>query len=129
MSDEDKAEELLQNSQNNTRATSGDGVSKQPLDAAVADAFRRLEAGDLNQNLTTRDERLAALFDALDETDRLEEIVDAASDELGKDDQDVSKSTTVALLTRIGLEKVASETLEDAKSGYQSFLASQADEF
>lgn len=129
MSNEDKAEELLQNSQNNTRATSGDGASRQPLDAAVADAFRRLEAGDLNQNLTTRDERLAALLDALDETDRLEEIVDAASEELGKDDQDVSKSTAVALLTRIGLDVVASETLEDAKSGYQSFLASQAEDF
>lgn len=129
MSNEDKAEELLQNSQHNTRATSGESERRQPLDAAVADAFQRLEAGDLNQNLTTRDDRLSALLAALDETERLEEIVDAASGELGKDDQDVSKSTAVALLTRIGLEQVAPETLEDAKSGYQSYLAAQADDF
>lgn len=129
MSNEEKAEEFLQNSQHNTRATSGEGTSRQPLDAAVADAFGRLEDGDLNQNLTTRDERLAALLDALDETDQLEEIVAAASEELAKDDQDVSKSTVVALLTRIGLETVAPEMLEEAKSGYQSYLAAQADDF
>jgi len=129
MSDERDAEELLQNSKANTRV-SGSTAEPPSLDDAVAEALQRVDDGDLSSNLTMRDDRLAALFAALDETGELKELNDTLHDRLDLEERrSVSKSNVLSMLVRVGLQETDPEILDSGREGYQSWLMSQADDF
>lgn len=133
--DTEKAEELLSQSKDQTRVKSeapdtDDSDDARPLDEAIADAFAQLEADALSENITVRDDRLAALFEALDETGRLADIEAECIDHLGRDENPAGNKAALArYLLRVGLSDVAPETVEQAKSGYRIHLDNQADAF
>lgn len=130
----DEAEELLQQSKSQKRHTtdpqqSSETDDSQSLEEAVAEAYARLDAGEVHENLTVRDGDLAALVAALEATDQLDAVGERANQWLGRDEDASSRAAVLKLLLRIGLNEVASDEVEAAKAGKREFLASQADEF
>lgn len=100
------------------------------LEDAVKEAYEQLDDGELPENLTIRDEHLAALFAGLGETGQLEDVGEAAADALDRDADGLdARATVLRLLVRVALDEVAPEMIESAKEGRREFLASQADEF
>jgi hypothetical protein len=133
MTDDKQSEALqrLQESQEQTR-TSSDAVKAAETDDSksvedvVAEAFESLDDGDLHPNVTFRDEKLAALMHALDETNRLEDVADAAAGELDRDlEEGVGKSDAYRLLIRVGLTTVTPSTTEAVKEGYRQYQMEQ----
>ena len=132
---EEEAEELLQQAKEQKRhetepSTTADDSDDVSLEDAVTEAYERIDEGEVYENLTIRDEDLAALFAALEETGQLEDVGEAAADTLGRDADTLdTRAAVLKLLVRAALDDVAPETIESAKEGRREFLASQADEF
>lgn len=129
----DDAEALLQEAKEQKRhetdpTTVADDA--QSLEDAVAAAYDDLGDGDLPENLTIRDSNLAALFAGLDETDELGSIVADAATALDRDEPDAdSKAAALRMLVRVGLDKVAPETLDAGAAGYELHREQQDYEF
>jgi len=126
-SDTDDVDEIIEQSKNQSRtnteaATTESTEETQPLDEAVADALADIEDGDLHKNITLRDGNLAALFAALDETGRLEDIQRDAEDATGREEEDVTTAAAARALIRVGLEEVAEDAVADAKNGREMYI-------
>jgi hypothetical protein len=125
------AEEMLKAAGERTR----DGVG--PVDTTTAEtpeltqaareAYERLSDGDLHNNVTVRDDDLAAFFAALDETDQLAEVGARATSELGSDETPETKTGVLAALARIGIEAVATDEWESRADGQREFLLESVD--
>lgn len=134
MSDQDKAEELLQSSKDQKRHRteaqhSATEESSADLEEAIRDAYHALDDGNLHQNLTIRDENLSALFEGLATAEELEEVGSRALTALGEDGDAETKAGVLKALIRVGLSEVANEEVESAKAAHREYLASQADDF
>ncbi|MFQ3293058.1 MAG: hypothetical protein ACI8VE_000112, partial [Natrialbaceae archaeon] len=88
---QDKAEELLSQSKSQSRlsseasdqsATEQDESEELSLADAVANAYEDLDQGELHQNLTVRDEDLAALVTGLEKTGQLNNVAQRAYNRL-----------------------------------------------
>lgn len=136
--DDRDPEKVLQQSKQNTQLTSEPADSpneEEPVEdfAAMVEAvYHELENDDLSENLTVRDEDLAALFHAYERTDRLPEVTKDALDQLGRDGDNVNleaRATALRFLLRYALQDLCGADLEDATEGRQAYLMSQASEF
>jgi hypothetical protein len=94
----------------------------------VAAALDHVDDQELNNTIGFRDDHLAALLDALIETDHLSTLVDDAAAQLGKD-AEPTRSDAVGLLIRIGLAEAYPEVIDAARDGYKDFLLAQVGEF
>lgn len=136
MTDEtQEAEELLQQAKqqkrHKTEPTRDDGDDTPSLEAAIAKAYEKIDANEIPETLTLRDEHLAALFAGLDETDQLQTIGAEAAKALDRDvDSDLgTRATVLKLLVRIGIQEAQPEVIDAAKAGRKQHLEKQADEF
>jgi hypothetical protein len=137
--DRDKAEELLQDSKDQTRhgaeaqsgSESGSEVDVPTLHEAIKDAHERLGADEMPENLTIRDKRLAALIRGLEVAGQLEDVAVDAGTALGRDTNDIrgTRAATLRLLVRVGLQEVAPGTTQTAIEARKEYLTDQADEF
>ncbi|WP_455448230.1 hypothetical protein [Natrinema thermotolerans] len=135
--DKERAEELLQQSKEQTRKDTEAAVEKddggndlKSLEDAIADAYEAIDEGDISSNLTLRDENLAALFHGLEDADRLAEIGDGAAEALDRDPDDTdTRAGVLRNLVRIGLSEVDESVIESGKEGHRQFIESQTDEF
>lgn len=130
MTDEQDALEALQESKNQSRASSpaGSDTDAEPdpsLEDAVAEAFEN----DIQSTLSFRDQKTAALLNALEATDQLETVANDAAAHLGRNTEDTGKSDVIRLLLRVGLETVDEEIVEAGRDGYRQHQLSQAEEF
>lgn len=99
------------------------------LEDSVSAALTRLEEGELNNTVAFRDENLAALLAALEETGLLEPIIEDTADRMGRGSADISKSDAIALLIRAGLEEYHPDIMIAARSGYRQHLVEKVGEF
>lgn len=131
--DTDKAEELLKQSKSQKRHETDPAVEEsrdqESLEDAVADAYARIESGDMHQNLSVRDANLAALVAGLESTGRLEAVGRRAAERLGRDVEVDNRAALVSVLLRFALDEVAAEEVAAAKAGKKKYLVSQDDEF
>jgi hypothetical protein len=130
MSDTNEALDKLQQESEKTRtsqaaSTGSPDDQQKTLEEAVADALD----GELTVTQSFRDEKLAALFEALEETGQLEEVATKAGEKLGRDTEDPGKSDVIRYLIRIGLSEVDEELIEKGKEGHRQYQLSQTDEF
>ncbi len=130
--DQAKAEELLkgqtEQARHQTDPSIDDTDDTPALEDAIADAFERIDDGDLSSNLTLRDNRLAALFHGLEDAGDLAAVGDKAAAELDSDAEDTeTRAAVLRLLVRIGLETVDESVLEAGKAGRRQYL--EDDEF
>lgn len=131
--DAQKAEELLSQSsdqrRHNTEPTEselsqdGEATEMLTLKDAIKQQYEQIDAGETPQNLTIRDENLVALLDGLAEYGDLEDIVEEASESLGRDHGSVSRSEAARLLIRVGIAEIDSDVVEtaiDARTEYEA---------
>lgn len=127
---EDDVEDIIEQSKQQDRATTETAAQSVEqtlgIDEAAAEAFKQIDDGDLAINITVRDERLAALFEALEETDSITEIEQDANDAIDRDeDAEGNKASLARALLRVGFAEVAPEAIEKASEGYGTYLDKQ----
>mgnify|MGYP000660487670 CR=1 FL=1 len=124
MTDEDTEERLqeLREEESTGNRIDRDNPQTQPdfVDELV-DALDKADDGDISETITAYDPTLAALLTALDEDDRLEEVVGELQDAyLG--DAGISKATrsaVIRLAIRVGLQETSSDVMEDLAEAIQ----------
>lgn len=137
--DDIDAEELLQQSKEQTRHTSEPTQSEvdslQAVDRvdSIKEALLAIEAGDAPENINLRDERLKALLVGLDNSGELADVATGLNAALNADTDidtaDVSQSDVARLLLRVGLREALPEVLDDAMEARQQALLEQADSY
>ncbi len=120
-------DDIINSSKNQTRTNTEPTTTEESTDVqeALQDAFEAVLDGDAPSNTTVRDDNLTALLRGLDDAGELGELMAGANDALDRDHNDaaVSKSQTLALLARVGLQEVDSSVMEmasDARTAYQT---------
>jgi hypothetical protein len=124
--DEDELEQLRQQTDIGTRAQgggSGDSESaddEQTLENEMVERLNAIDRGDASKTLSLRDGRLAALIQALEEVEELDDVGAALQETAGQevDADQIDRSEVLRLAVRIGLEEAAPETLESARAAY-----------
>jgi hypothetical protein len=132
-----EAERKLQQSKNqrrhDTEPTSGGGddasVDARSLADVVREKYDALDAGDLHQNLHTRDDDLAALVAALEEQGDLERLAEQMNDDLGRSDDVDSRAAFVRAAVRRGIAASDPDVMDEAREGKRQYFAAQADQF
>lgn len=132
------AEELLNQSKSNDKKTSepappADSDDELTLQDAVAELYQEFEDGDLSENLTIRDRKLAALIRGYERTGRLPEVASNAIEAAGKNPADENldaRATALRYLLEYAIRDLQpAEDLEAASEGQKQYLMNQAEEF
>lgn len=128
MTDNKDAEELLAQSKDQKRhntETQSEPEEESPetlsLEDAIADAYEALDAGDLHENLTVRDDNMAALVAGMQATGDLEAVGKSANRRLDRDFDVDTRAGFLRAVLRVGLDEVASEKLDAVEEGYHRF--------
>lgn len=126
-------EDIIEQSKEQDRATSEPTTppteQKPDLDEAAAEAYAALDEGTLAPNITVRDDRLAGLFEALDETGRIAAIEADANDAIGRNvETEGNKASLARALLRVGFNEVAPGAFDDAIAGYKAHDQKQKSE-
>jgi len=134
--DAQKAEELLQQGGQKLHEAEAPEQSAETdddspdLQTAIKEAYAKIDAGDTHENLTVRDENLAALIHGLDDAGELGAIASEANEELDRED-DASDTAAGVLkaLIRVGLNEVRPDAMETAVEARKEYQLEQTDEF
>jgi hypothetical protein len=111
-------DELRKQTDPGTRAEDT-GNEEPDLEDVMVDKLAEVESGEISKTLSVRDERLAALVHALEETGQLDDVVGAIVDQLDRDgNEDGDRSEFIRLALRLALEESESDALETARSAY-----------
>lgn len=120
----------LDQTRTNTEPKTADADDETPeLDGAVADALAAIDNDELHENITLRDKNLAALFEALAKTERLEAIQRGAEAAVDRDEKDVTTAAAARALIRVGLQEVGEDVLADAKDGREKYILEKESDF
>lgn len=92
------------------------------LERAVADAYHDLDDGDRHENLTVRDENIAALVAGLEDTDRLVDVGEAANAHLGRDADVGSRADVLKALLRVGIDEIDADVLDAGREGRSLYV-------
>jgi len=118
MSNEKDPDEILAESKENKRHTTDPDTngSSPALEDAILQAIEDVDSGDRPQNLTVRDEKLAALFGGVEDADRLDELMIRAAKQIGADPPEkVTRANALRMVIRAGLVESAPDLLETSK--------------
>ena len=114
----DDLDELRKQTDPGTRAEDT-GDEEPDLEDVMVDKFKEVDSGEISKTLSVRDERLAALVHALEETGQLDDVVRAIGDQLDRNgEKDGDRSEFLRLALRLALEESESDVLETAQSAY-----------
>lgn len=91
----------------------------------IVEILEEIDAGERSKTLSARDERLMALFVAIDETDRSEELGAALAEDLNANIDQYDRSALMLLAMRAGLEHAAPETLEELRGAVGEYAQRQ----
>lgn len=119
----DDLQELKEQTDPGTRAESGadgDENDQDELEDAIVELLGDVEDGSTSKTLSVRDERLAALVRALEQTGEIDDVGGAFNEQLGRDpnSDDVDRSELLRLAVRLGLQEAAPEVLDTARDAY-----------
>lgn len=106
-------------------ADAGDGSA---LSDAVAAELDAINHGDASNALTFRDEALAALVRAMDQTGQIDETAAELAEALDEDVEDASRSLLLSLAIRYALEDIDHDLLEAYTEGKKQYLLETADD-
>lgn len=87
----------------------------------LIDALDRADDGEVSETITAYDPTLAALLTALDEDDRLDEVVGELQESYDGD-AGISKATrsaVIRLAIRVGLQEASGDVMEDLTEAIQ----------
>lgn len=98
------------------------------LEDAIADAFAKIDDGEANEHLTTRDRKLSALFTGLDDADQLAALGQQAADELGRDENPETQAEVIRLLLRYSIADLNDDLFDSGKSGLEAYKRAKAEQ-
>lgn len=112
-----------------TEATT-DHVESVALADAVADAFGKIDDTEdsANEHLSMRDRNLSALFQGLEDADRLTALGEQAAGALEKDTTPETQSEVLRLLLRYALADLDDEILEAGTEGRTAYEKAQVED-
>lgn len=139
-SDEEKAEQLLQESKEKRRHTSDPAENVSPaangpdLKDAIKDVLAEIDAGERHENVTFRDGKYAALFGGLDAAGEIEDLSLAALDHLDQDSANVdgdldARATAIRLLVKVAITEVQPDLMDTFEEAGREYQREQADDF
>lgn len=129
MSDDvlDELKDQGNRSRKDTEPTATDTDDDTPsLEDAIADAFARIDDGEANEHLTTRDRKLSALFTGLDDADQLVELGQEAADALERDESPETQAEVIRLLLRYSIADLDADLFESGKAGLETYEKAKA---
>lgn len=146
MTDDDKIEEILEETKENKRHTSQPEDEEDNQDdsqeedqneiqgpdrtTAIKDVLLAIERGDRRTNVTVRDAQIRAFLDGIELSGDLETAATQLADRLDDDpEEELTRSDIGRLAIRVGLHECLPEMLEDARDAHKEALLEQADEF
>jgi len=125
---DDELDELRQKTDVGTRAQSATpGEESTGLEDTIVAVLADVEAGEVSKTLSVRDDRLAALVRALEETGGLDDVGAALRQELGRegDVDGIDRSEVLRLAVRLGLQQAAPEVLDAGRDAYAQHATEQ----
>lgn len=119
MSDNDELQDLREQTDVGTRIEESESMER-TLEDAMVDILEDVTDGSRSSTLSMRDERLAALVQALEEMDTLDDVGATLQEALGQEAEpdEIDRSELLRLAVRVGLSEAAPEVLESAREGY-----------
>lgn len=132
-----KAEDILQQSKNQSRHTTEPSASETDAPAppdcqtAIKAALLAIDRRDTPENINIRDARLKALLVGVEDSGDLPAIVETLETHLDTeiDTETPTQSDIARLLIRVGLQEATSDLLADAMTARQEALLEQANDF
>ena len=114
---EDAWASAAEESRDTTNPDTPTGEEMTDLQTAIRDAYADIDAGHAHENLTIRDENLAALVAGLDNAGQLEATARHANDHLDRtpDESLGTRAAVLKALLRVGLDEVEPEIVETAR--------------
>lgn len=121
---EKDSEAIFESDKQNKRHLTEAGENDRPndLENAIVQAFEEIDAGDRPQNLTVRDEKLAALLGGLEDAERLDEVMVRAAETLGTEPPEkVTRANTLRMLIRLGLVESVPDIVETSSAAREQY--------
>ncbi|WP_306055555.1 hypothetical protein [Natronococcus wangiae] len=114
MSDDLDLEELREKTERGDRTDEDKTSSDQDFVDELVEALDAVDRGDRPKTIAVRDQPIAALLAALDESDeRMQDVGQSLEESLGRDPSDeFDRSEIVRLAFRVGLETAAPERMD-----------------
>jgi hypothetical protein len=130
MGDNDNdVENVFERAKNQTRH-GAEAPSELSLSEAIQYHHASIEAGEETQQMSFRDERIAALLRGLEDTEQLEDLARDAESALEREGNTAEgRAATLRLLVRIGLQEVAPERIQTAVEARREYQAKYKNEF
>jgi hypothetical protein len=132
--DIDDAEELLQQSKEQSRHTTEPSSSSSEGGVSRVDAIKTalddIKDGGAPENINLRDANLKALLVGLDNADELDAVAASLGEEVESDvdAEDVSQSDVARLLMRVGLQSALPDVWEEANQAARQRAMEQAED-
>lgn len=120
MTDEidDKLDELREEESKGNRLDRDDPQAQPDFVDALDEALEAISEGDLSDTITAYDPKLAAVLQALEEDDRMEDVFEQLQDAYDGDSglQKPSRSAIIRLAVRVGFQEGTDDVLDDLKA-------------
>lgn len=117
MSDDvdDKLNELREEESKGNRLDRENPQSQPDFVDALDDALESIDQGELSDTITAYDPKLAAVLQALEEDDRMDDVFDQLQEAYDGDSglQKPSRSAIIRLAVRVGLQEGTDSVLDD----------------
>jgi hypothetical protein len=125
----DDVENAFEEAKNQTRYKA-EAPSELSLSEAIQEHHAGIEAGEETEQMSFRDERIAALMRGLEDTDQLDDLARDAESALDREKNTTEgRAATLRLLVRIGLQEIAPERVQTAVEARREYQAQYKNEF
>jgi len=118
---DERLDELREEESTGNRLDRDDPQNQASFVDVLVDALDSAEAGDLSETVTAYDPILAAVLQALEEDDRMDDIFnqlrEAYDGESGLTDE--SRSAIIRLAVRVGLQEGTDDVMDDLKQAVE----------
>jgi len=112
---DDKLNELREEESKGNRLDRDDPQSQPDFVDALDEALEAISQGELSDTITAYDPKLAAVLQALEEDDRMDDVFEELQDAYDGDSglQKSSRSAIIRLAVRVGLQEGTESVLDD----------------
>lgn len=112
---DDKLNELREEESKGNRLDRDDPQSQPDFVDALDEALEAISQGELSDTITAYDPKLAAVLQALEDDDRMDDVFEELQDAYDGDSglQNPSRSAIIRLAVRVGLQEGTESVLDD----------------
>ena len=118
---DERLDELREEESTGNRLDRDDPQNQASFVDVLVDALDSAEAGDLSETVTAYDPTLAAVLQALEEDDRMDDIFNQLREAYDGESAltDESRSAIIRLAVRVGLQEGTDDVMDDIKQAVE----------